>query len=164
MYWATVTPNLGAEMALSPKSTVSLQGGYNPWKTNGTETDNKKLAHWVIRPEYRYWLCERFLGHYVGGHAFYGQYNISGHKIPLLLESGSEDYRYKGNIYGVGISYGYHWALTKHLNIEFTLGVGYGRMQYDKFMCVRCSEKLEKDSRNYFGPTNAGLSLVYIIK
>ena len=31
VYWVTTTPNLGLEVALSPKYTVNLLGAYNPW-------------------------------------------------------------------------------------------------------------------------------------
>jgi len=162
LYWGTATPNIGAEMAIGQKSTIDLQMGYNPWNLNGSETNNKKIAHWAIQPEYRYWFCEKFMGHFVGAHPFYAEYNISGYKIPLLLESSAKNHRYKGNMYGVGVSYGYQLALSRYFNMEFTLGVGYARMNYDKYACTRCGDKLGNESRNYLGPTRVGVSLMYI--
>ena len=37
LYWLTTTPNLGAEFAVGDRSTLSLEGGYNPWTLNKEE-------------------------------------------------------------------------------------------------------------------------------
>lgn len=160
----TYTPNLGLEIGLSPKTTLSLGGGYNPWNLDGTESDNKKLVHWLGQVEARYWLCQRFTGHFFGIHATGAQYNISGHKLPLLFGKDSKDFRYEGYAYGGGISYGYQFILGKRWNLEATLGAGYLRLNYDKHHCQKCGEKVESAKKNYFGPTSAGISLIYIIK
>ena len=47
LYWATATPNLGVEFALSEKWTMDISGNYNPWKWSG----NKKFKHWLVQPE-----------------------------------------------------------------------------------------------------------------
>ena len=61
LFWATTTPNLGLEIALSPRYTLDLSGAYNPW----TFKDDKKMRFWLVQPELRYWLCEKFEGHFV---------------------------------------------------------------------------------------------------
>lgn len=163
LYGATTTPNLGIETAIGKKSTLELLGGYNPFRFGDKEA-NKKLWHWLVQTEYRYWFCERFNGHIMGVHAFYSDYNISGKRLNLLFGSDSKNYRHEGNIAGVGISYGYNWMLGKHWNIEFAAGIGYGRMNYDKYECPHCGEKKDHVKENYFGPTKAGISLIYLIK
>ena len=60
VYWATTTLNLGAEVGIAPKMTIDLIGTYNPFKFR----DNKKIMNWLIQPEWRYWACRRFAGHY----------------------------------------------------------------------------------------------------
>ena len=62
LYWATTTPNVGVEVALSPKYTLELAGAYNPW----TFKDDKKMRFWLVQPEVKYWFCEKFEGHFVG--------------------------------------------------------------------------------------------------
>lgn len=62
LYWATSTPNIGFEFGLGKRTTLDLVGGYNPWTLN--KDDNKKIKHWMVMPEFRYWLCERFNGHF----------------------------------------------------------------------------------------------------
>ena len=157
----TYTPNLGIEIGLGGRSTLDIGGGYNPWHRKGTATDNKKLVHWLGQIEYRYWLCQKFNGHFFGVHALGSQYNIGQHNLPLLFGKGSKNYRYEGYAFGAGISYGYQFVLGRHWNFETSLGVGYARLKYDKYDCPRCSEKITAESRNYFGPTKATVSLIY---
>lgn len=160
----TLTPNLGAEFGIGPKVTLDISGGYNPWNREGSLTDNKKLVHWLVEPELRYWLCNKFNGHFFGVHLLYSQYNISEHNLPWLLGKHSGQYRFEGDAAGGGISYGYQFALSSRWSLEATIGVGYARLWYDKYNCHKCSEKLGTGHRNYFGPTRAGISIIYIIK
>lgn len=160
----TQTPNLSLEMRLGKRSTLDVGGGYNPWNLDGTFDDNKKLVHWLGELEYRYWLCHTFSGHFFGVHALGTQFNFSGHELPWLLEKGSKDFRYEGYGYGGGISYGYHFYLGKRWSLEANIGVGYARLHYDKYDCAKCGSKIGSDVKNYFGPTKAGISLIYIIK
>lgn len=162
---AAQAPNLALEIGVGDRSTISVGGGFNAWKLEGEVTDNKKKAHWIVQPEYRYWFCERFNGHFIGGHAFYGMYNFSEQKIPMLLESGSKKNRYEGNAYGIGVSYGYQIILGKRFNLELTAGFGVARMKYDKYGCTMCADQVEKDvNRTYVGPTKLGVTLVWLIK
>ncbi len=41
------------------------------------------FKHWLVHPEFRYWLCERFNGHFFGVHLLGGEYNISKVKLPF---------------------------------------------------------------------------------
>ena len=42
---------------------------------------------------FRYWLCERYNGHFFGLHSGYAFYNISGVRIPFQSKS-TKDHRY----------------------------------------------------------------------
>jgi len=155
LYDATTTMNLGLEIALSPKVTIDLSGNYNPWEFS----ENKKLKHWMAQPEVRYWLCEKFNGHFFGIHAHGGEFNMG--NIELL---NMEKYRYEGLFYGGGISYGYQWILSKRWSLEASLGFGYTYLDYDKFYCEKCGDKIGEETRHFIGPTKASVSLIYIIK
>lgn len=157
-------PNLGFEFGLSKKSTLDISGSYNPWNLSGKKNNNKKLVHWLGQIEYRYWLCERFSGHFFGLHALGTQFNISGHELPLLFGKGSKNFRHEGYGYGAGISYGYQWVLSNRWSLEANIGVGYARLHYDKYDCPKCSTKISHEVKNYFGPTRAGISFIYVIK
>lgn len=158
------TPNLGIEIGLSPRWTLELSGAYNPFNLKGSDADNKKLVHWVASPEFRYWTCQRFNGHFLGVHGLYGNYNIGGYNLPLLFGKGSRDYRHEGQAMGGGVSYGYSVVLGKRWNLEFTAGVGVLYLNYDRYECPKCGQKVEPDTRKlFFGPTRAGISVSFLI-
>ena len=157
-------PNLGVEVGLGERTTLDISAGYNSWNVDGSFTDNKKLAHFIIQPEFRYFLCDRFRGHFFGVHALYSMYNISGHSLPMLFGKESQKYRFQGDAYGGGISYGYQLMLGTRWNLEFQAGVGYVRLCYDKYNYRKCGEISQSGNKNYFGPTKLGISLIYIIK
>lgn len=160
----TYTPNLGVEWGIGPRGTLDIGGGYHPWNLQGSESNNRKRVHWLGSIEYRYWFCERFSGHFVGVHALGSQYNISQHQLPWLFGKGSENYRYQGYGYGGGISSGYQWILGKRWNLEALFGMGYAQLHFDKYACRKCGDKLAAEKRHYWGPTQAGVSLIYLIK
>lgn len=157
------TPNLGLEFGLSPRTTLDLGGGYN-WFTPDKSNSARKLVHWLAMAEYRYWTCERFNGHFFGLHAIGTQYNIAGRNLPLLFGSDSKFHRYEGWGIGCGVSYGYQFFLGNRWSLEATVGAGFVRMRYDKFKCAACGARIGTESRNYFGPTKAGITLIFIIK
>mgnify|MGYP000337971219 CR=1 FL=1 len=105
----TSTPNLGIEVGLAKKLTLDISGNYNPWKFG----DDRQIKHWLVQPELRYWLCERFNGSFFGLHGHYGEMNVSNLNI-----FGMGHDRYDGNLYGAGISYGYQWIISKRWSME----------------------------------------------
>lgn len=158
---AAWTPNLAGEIVAGERVTIDLVVAYNPWNLKGSEESNKKLAHFLVSPEARYWTCEPMNGHFFGLHAIAVTYNVGQHDIPLLFD---KEYRYEGNALGGGVSYGYHLPLSTTWGVEFTVGVGALFARHEKFECPRCGESLGTYSKTYFGPTRAGISLVYILK
>ena len=114
------------------------------------------MKHLRLHPELRYWFCETFNRHFVGLHVPYLLYNVA--NIKWL---GTEDERHEGWGTGVGVSYGYSWLLSKHWNIEATVGVGYLYLESDKYPCANCGRKQETIKKHYFGPTQAAINLIY---
>lgn len=158
LYWATTTPNIGVEMSVAPKHTLQLFYGLNPWKFS----DEKKMRHWVLQPEYRYWFCERFNGWFLGAHLMGGEFNVGEVKLPMGIFPDLEDHRYEGWFVGGGVTGGYQWVLSRHWNIEASVGLGYNYIKYDKFACGYCGELLKSGHRHYFGPTKVALSILYL--
>lgn len=146
LYWMTTTLNVSAEFGLSRKVTLELAGAYNPW----TFKDNKKLRFWLVQPEAKYWLCEKFEGHFVGVHAHAAQFY-----------STLANRRRDGYLAGGGFSYGYDWMLSPHFNLEAEVGIGYARLWYKESDCIPCLKSYERKHKDYVGPTKAALSLIY---
>jgi len=248
LYDATSTINLGYEVALNNKTTLDIWVNYNPWtlghKWVGINVGNDnnltndlvdqremKLKHFMVQPEVRWWLCEKFNGHFFGAHLHGGLFNVGALTLPFgwgRYKDGSGEYygqypvkmsknfgttenpdwrdvsgvrygegttRYSGlvskfgeaeadreihysnadrdGIYvnsfegwfiGAGVSYGYHWILAPRFSLEFTIGVGYAYLNYEKSRCTDCKQSLEDAVTHYFGPTRAGLSLIYMLR
>ena len=155
LYWATTSANIGFEWGLSKNMSLDVSGNYNPWEFS----NNRQIKHWLIQPELRYWLCERFNGHFFGVHGHYAEYNMS--NIKMLNIKG---YRYEGELYGGGITYGYQWLLNKRWSMEALIGLGYAHLKYDKYKCGDCGKHLGNNKKNYWGPTKIALNMIYIIK
>ena len=105
----------------------------------------------LLQPEAKYWLCEKFEGHFVGAHLHGAQYF-----------GGFGDKRYDGYMAGGGITYGYDWILSPHWNLEAAIGVGYAHLWYkesDRIPCLKCYENKHK---NYWGVTKLAVSFSYI--
>ncbi|WP_293670432.1 DUF3575 domain-containing protein [uncultured Parabacteroides sp.] len=156
-YWGTATFNAGIEVRLARKWSLEVEVGLNPF--DGKNDDGiygKSLKHLRVHPELRYWFCETFHKHFIGLHVPYLLYNVSDIKI-----LGTENERHQGWGAGAGISYGYSWLLSKHWNLEATVGVGYLYLESEKYPCTNCGSKIETAKKHYFGPTQAAINLIY---
>ena len=163
LYDAAATVNLGVEFGVAPRWTLDMSGNLNAWNFS----ENKKWRHWLVQPEVRYWLCERFNGSFVGAHVLGGVYNIGNVDADfkfLGTDFGQlKNHRFEGWMAGLGVAYGYHWMLSRHWSLEAEIGFGYIYTLFDKYECPRCGDKLEDNtSRHYFGPTKAAVNLIYV--
>lgn len=155
LYWMTATPNVGVEYSFHKKMTVAVSGSYNPF----TFKNNRKMKHWLVQGEYRYWLSESFKGHYLGAHISGGSFNFGNLPVGAL-----KNYRFEGDAYGGGFTYGYQWLVSNRVNIGAEIGLGYARLSYAKFYCPTCGERVDSYKSNYFGPTKIGVSIIYLLK
>ncbi|MDR1056228.1 MAG: DUF3575 domain-containing protein [Prevotellaceae bacterium] len=156
LYDMTGTVNLGVEFGLSYNLSLDVSGNINQWKYS---TDSQ-LKHILIQPELRYWLKERFNGHFFGVHLHYANFNIGGIEVGLFHLKGI---RYDGNLFGGGLSYGYRMVVSKNVHIEATAGLGYANLAYNvyyKKTGIKSGPGYE--SRNWFGPTKIGLNFIYV--
>ena len=80
--WAAASLNIEPEVRVGKKSTVGLAVSWNPW-TVKESTKNRKMKHLMVQPEYRWWPCEAFGGHFVGVHAFYSRFNAGNVDLPF---------------------------------------------------------------------------------
>lgn len=153
---AMASVNLGAEFKVGTRATLDIPASFNLWNFS----DKRKFKHIAVQPEYRWWLCLPFTGHFWGVHAHYASYNVGGIGPFNTLK----DNRYEGWLLGAGVSYGYQWILSSRWSLEATLGVGYAYFSYDKYLCGKCQPLLGEDTKHYFGPTKLGLSIIYQLK
>lgn len=161
---ALLIPNIGLEVGISKKWTLDVPLYYNPWSYKTTENGvgDKMLKLGMLSPEVRYWLCDKFNGHFFGVHLLGGVFKTTGIDLPFSPLKDLGQYRYKGNFYGGGVSWGYQWILGKHWNLGLNLGLGYAYIDWEKYECEDCGDKMPDGTDNYFGPTKAALNLIYV--
>ena len=157
-YLATGNLNLGMEVGLSPKLTLNVNYGINPFVFG----DNKKWRHWMVQPEIRYWFCERFYGHFMGLHVGAGEYNLNKIKIPTVKDA--QKYRFEGWGALGGLSYGYSWILGGRWNIEASLGLGVVYTEFKEYDCPTCGKLLKSNDNLFLSPTKAGITIIHLIK
>jgi len=153
----TMTPNLLGEVSLSPKTSLEVLVGYNPF----TFKENKKWKHFLVQPSFRYWFCDVFNAGFIGVHAHYANVNVGNFTVPFGLYKSTQDYRYQGDIAGAGVSIGYQWPLAKHWGFEVEIGAGVSIFWYKKYECPHCGHFIDKDHKVFVGPTKAAMKLIY---
>ncbi len=174
---AAMTPNLALELGLGARTSIEASAGYNGWNNlwdfseTGPDWDldnnyKSRLDHIFGKVEFRYWLRNRFKGHFFGVSAFYTDYRVGDIKVPLLFE---RQFDYNGYGMGASLSYGYSWRLSRAFALEFTLGGGVAMLEYDKSLIEADSQDFRlidsiRFRKKYLGPTNAGIKLVFTIR
>ena len=171
LYDAMLLPTLGVEWRMSSDWGVKLDGSFAHW--SGGEGKVQKV--WLLNPEVRRYLLrnKRF---YVGVSGGYGEYNIYKYPLGGLF---SKDTGYQGSLWSAGLTVGYQLCLSRRFSVDFNLGLGYMRSEYDSFApvmteiripgddfpaieCVRVIKERSK-TKNFFGPTQAGINLIWTI-
>lgn len=147
--WAGTIMNLAADVQVSEHLSVELPVLWCPWYVS----DKHAVKTFTIQPEARYWLRQPGAGHFFGVHAHVGWYSVRWDRD-----------RYQDTsrpLLGAGISYGYLLPFNAHWAGEFTLGAGYANMRYDTYYNIDNGARIDTRTKNYWGITRVGLSVVY---
>ncbi|MDR2449313.1 MAG: DUF3575 domain-containing protein [Prevotellaceae bacterium] len=124
---------------------------------------NWKFRALAVQPELRWWIRKKQPagGHFLGVHAHVAWYNVSTNRSSYY-----QDRDGRTPLWGAGVSYGYAVAVPgwDRCSMEFTLGAGYARLDYDVFYNVPNGAKYAGAAKNYWGLTRAGLSFSYYFK
>ena len=145
--WATLTPDLGLEWRICPSWGIAVNGSWTSWTWSDKD---RRYALWEVAPEIRYYMGEK-KAWYLGAMFKAGQFNYK------LSETGKQ-----GDLMGGGITTGYQLRLNKALTLDFNLGLGYLNADFEKYevidgVRVRCGN----EKKNWWGPINAGVTLVW---
>ena len=145
--WATLTPDLGLEWRICPSWGIAVNGSWTSWSWSDKD---RRYALWEVAPEIRYYMGEK-KAWYLGAMFKAGQFNYK------ISETGKQ-----GDLMGGGITTGYQLRLNKALTLDFNLGMGYLNADFEKYevidgVRVRCGN----ETKNWCGPINAGVTLVW---
>ena len=147
--WAGTIMNLAADVQVSEHFSVELPVLWCPWYVSSKHA----VKTFTIQPEARYWLSKPGKGHFFGVHAHVGWYSVKWNRD-----------RYQDTdrpLLGAGISYGYLLPFNEHWAGEFTLGAGYANMKYNTYYNIDNGARIDTRTKNYWGITRVGLSVVY---
>jgi hypothetical protein len=157
LYDAALVPNVGIEIPFAQRWSAALNWEYAWWKT---DTSHKywrvyggdiAVRRWFGKPE----KTARLQGHHLG---VYGQI------VTYDFELGHRGYLGDKWSWAAGLEYGYSFALNRHLNLDFTLGVGYLTGIYKEYLPIDdCYVWQATKRRKWLGPTKAEISLVWLI-
>lgn len=157
LYDALLLPTLGVEWRINEHVGIKLDGGLTWW--GGSSGKVQKM--WLVNPEVRRYLWDkkRF---YAGISGSYGEYNLYKYMLGGIV---SKDTGYQGKLWNAGLTVGYQLYLSRGFSIDLNLGLGYTRSEYDSFGMtdgIRVYKKRNR-TKNLWGPTQAGISLVWTI-
>ena len=157
LYNILAIPNLGAEFYLGSNFSVATNWHYAWWK------NDKKYDYWRTYGgdlAVRYWLGKKaheksLTGHHIG---LYGQmitYDFGLGGKGVLADRWS---------WATGLEYGYSLPVAKRLNLDFTIGLGYHWGEFKEYLPIDGHYVWQATkNRNYWGPTKAEISLVWLI-
>jgi len=152
LFDALLVANLGVEISPWKHWSLDLPVWYSPY--NISSTRNIRLLG--IQPEIRWWPQEAMKGHFIGLHT-----HVLGFNIALNDYARYQDPNHA--LWGMGLSYGYALSLGKseHWGLEFNLGAGFAKYQYDAYRNEHNGPKFKSGSDCYWGITRAGITLSY---
>lgn len=156
LYDAVLVPNIGLEFHLG-KGWAATAGWNYAW--------------WDRDAGHRYW---RVYGGTVELRRYFGskarERALSGHHIGVYGLAGTYDFELGGRgqisdfSYGGGIAYGYALPVGRSFNLDFGIGLGYLGGEYKIYDPQDgCYVWQETRGRNWFGPSKAEISLVWLI-
>lgn len=159
LYDAALTPNIGVGVSVADRVTVLADWMFARWGNHDTR------RYWRIYGgdlEVRYRI-----GRYSGDSP------LGGHHVGVYGSMACYDFQaglsHKGVLsdkynYAVGLSYTYSLPISRRLNIDFSLGAGYLWGIYKKHKPIDdCDVWLSTHKLGWFGPTRAGVTLVWLI-
>ena len=148
--WATLTPDLGVEWRICPSWGIAVNGSWTSWSWSDKD---RRYALWEVAPEVRYYMGEK-KAWYLGAMFKAGQFNYK------LSDTGKQ-----GDLMGGGITAGYQLRLNKALDLDFNLGLGYLNADYEKYEVIDgVRVRRGNETKDWWGPINAGVTLVWKIK
>ena len=165
LYDLALVPNLGVEFYLGAHLSVATNWMYAWWKHS---------------------TCDWFWRIYGGDIALRGwmgrkakEKPLTGHHLGIYLQTLTYDFEVGGRGYiggvpggdifdkancAAGIEYGYSLPIGRRLNLDFTIGVGYLWGTYYEYLPIDdCYVWQATKKRQFFGPTKAEVSLVWLI-
>ena len=145
--WATLTPDVGIEWRITPSVGIAVNGSWTSWTWSDKD---RRYALWEVAPEVRWYMGKEKRG-YLGAMYKAGQFNYK------FSATGKQ-----GDLMGGGITGGYQLRLSDALSLDFNIAVGCLHADYEKYEVIDgVRVRAGKETKNWWGPVNAGVTLVW---
>lgn len=146
---ATGTLNAGVEITTGKLTSVDIAIYHNP-----ISTDKLSAKFTAVQAGVRYWRYETSVGHFAGAYLTYANY-----------DTGNKTHRFKGDLFGIGFTYGYTWLLSDRWNLTAEGGPGVYYMKdtkTDKHIDPLSDERIIHRKRVRLLPSRLELSFSYL--
>lgn len=146
-----LTINAEAGVSLHQHWSLTAEGRYNPFYFQGrsSKIQNKKLA---ISAGARYWPFFVYSGFYYGARLQWCRYSSGG----IFSQKARE-----GDAFGMGLNFGYSLMLTKHLNIEFGIGLWFGGTTFREYRSLPCGKLTDWGTKAFIAPDDIQINILY---
>lgn len=167
LYDLLLIPNVGMEVGFQEHWSINVNWMYAWW------SKRKKDFYWRTYGgdiELRYWFNHLLkksskslqkratnfcTGHHIG---LYAQ------ALTYDFELGGRGYQSDKWNYAIGFSYGYSHPISKKLNLDFSIGIGYLGGKYKEYLPIdQCYVWQNTKQRHWVGPTKVEISLVWLL-
>lgn len=157
LYDIALIPNIGAEIHIGNRWSVAANWHYAWW--------DKAEDNWFWRTYGGEVALRKFFSRHSKQHPLAGHHiGVYGQMITYDFETGNDGILAEPWSWAVGLEYGYSLPIGRKLNIDFVIGAGYHWGIYDEYTPIDGHYVWQATKeRNYFGPTKAEVSLVYLI-
>lgn len=152
---AVATPDLGVELSLAKRWSVSAEGVWAWWSRSSRHRYWRIYGGWM---EMRYWLGDKPLERSLTGHRL----GVDGSVHSYDFEFGHKGWQSPDAVYGVGVSYGYSLRLNDRLNLDLGVRIGYSGGNLVKYH-PQCGQYVctGRGFHRYFGLTGLEVTLVW---
>lgn len=157
LYYLVANPNIGVEIQTDLGLAFQLDYVGAWWNNN---SKHRYFSDYGFQTELRYYLAAPQMETPYNGHHFGVYFQMATYDF----EFGGKGYQCKDldKSIGFGLSYGYSMPLSRHFNIDFTVGIGYFTSKYTEYEPTKdWYQPIGYKKLNWFGPTKLEVSLVW---
>ena len=148
------TLNMEASYAVSQHWSLTAGMRYNPFTFNGGADDGERQNRQrSVSAGARYWPWHIYSGWWAAAKAQWQEYNLGGFSSPQTRE---------GDRLGAGVSLGYSYMLSPHINMEMGAGIWGGAEKYTLYACPTCGRRLDNGNAMFVMLNEVLVSLSYV--
>ena len=166
-FYMSLHTNMLYDLALVPNGGIEFYLGRG-WSVAG----NWMYAWWKSDRKHNYWriyggdlAVRKYVGRLAKEKPLTGHHaGVYGGIVTYDFELGGRGYLGDRWSWHAGVEYGYALPIARRLNLEFSLGLGYLGGEYKEYLPIDdCYVWQATKRRRWFGPTKAGIALVWLI-